>query len=85
MRSGAIVRALLLAMATGCGLLRTVECGPLDDQACAEVVRDIESVVARSHPGRSIQSIQILDARGQARVVLDDGREIGWGERLTSS
>lgn len=69
-------------MAASCSLAPSVDCGPLDRATCEEEAAQIVSVVQRDNPGRTVQSIEFINADGHARVILDDGEEIGWGERL---
>lgn len=75
----AAITALTVA---GCTLFRITDCGPLDADDCSALVSQIEQVVAREYPGRSIVEIHVLNADGHAEIRLDDDTEIGWGERL---
>jgi len=78
-RIAALVMTTLMA---SCSLAPSVDCGPLDRTRCEEEAGQIVSVVQRDNPGRTVQSIEFLNADGHARVMLDNGEEIGWGERL---
>jgi hypothetical protein len=66
----------------GCELGRQVDCGPMESQACEQRVLEIESQIASEYPGRLITQIEILNLEGHAQITLDDGTEIGFGERL---
>jgi len=78
------ITALLTAAAilASCSLAASVDCGPLDRATCEQEAAEIVSVVQRDNPGRTVRSIEFLNADAHARVMLDNGEEIGWGERL---
>ncbi|HET7646076.1 MAG TPA: hypothetical protein VFM03_06275 [Candidatus Limnocylindria bacterium] len=80
--AGGVTTALL---ATSCLLAPSVDCGPLDRGTCEEEAAQVVSVVQRDNRGRTVRSIQFLNVDGHARVMLDNGDEIGWGERPVSS
>jgi hypothetical protein len=77
--TGLVCAMLLLA---SCGRSYSLDCGPLDHAACEERATEIVSVISRNFPGRTVRSIVIENAAGHAQVVLDDGRVVGFGERL---
>ena len=60
----------------------TLDCGPMSVPDCEEHAEDIVSVVRDANPDRSVVAVAILNEQGHADVTLDDGTEIGWGERL---
>ena len=76
----ALVATALIA--ASCSLAPSVDCGPLEHATCEEEAAQIVSVVQRDNPGRTVRSIEFLNADGHARVMLDNGEEIGWGDRL---
>jgi hypothetical protein len=59
-----------------------VRCGPVPPDPCEEQAVEIERVVERDNPGRQVVHISFVNAEGDARVLLDDDTEVGWGERL---
>jgi hypothetical protein len=59
-----------------------IDCGPLDTAECEAAVDSIVSSVSEEYPHRRVMSIEILNQEGHATVRLDDGTEIGFGERL---
>jgi hypothetical protein len=74
----------LLAMLLGAcdGLFGPpINCGPLEPSACDQAVEEIRAVVIREYPARRIVFIEFVNEDGHANVRLDDGTEIGWGER----
>ena len=79
---GLVCGMLLLA---SCGPSYSLDCGPLDRAACEERATEILSVISVNFPGRTVRSIVIENEAGHAQVVLDDGREVGFGERLASA
>jgi hypothetical protein len=70
---------------TSCGHPYSLDCGPLDRTDCEHQATEIVSIVTRDNPGRSVTSIVFVNTSGDARVILDDGTEVGWGERLATS
>jgi len=74
-----LTTALMLA---SCSLAASLDCGPLDRATCEQEAAEIVSVVERDNPGRTVRSIEYLNADAHARVMLDNGEEIGWGARL---
>lgn len=60
----------------------SLNCGPLEPAECERQAAEIVSVITRETPERSISSIVFLNPEGHAQVILDDGTEVGWGERL---
>jgi hypothetical protein len=67
-----------LVLVASCGP-SSVVCGPLDGTACAARTTEIAAVVSRNFPGRHVSSIAIVNAAGDAHVVLDDGSKVGFG------
>jgi hypothetical protein len=59
-----------------------IDCGPLEASACREAVQMIEATLQREFPTRRVVLVEFLNEDGHANVRLDDGTEIGWGERL---
>lgn len=58
-------------------------CGPLDRDSCLRAAAVVASSVEGDHPGRRVVMIQFVNLEGHAVVILDDGTEIGWGDRLS--
>ncbi len=79
---GFLCAALML---TSCGHPYSLDCGPLDRAACEERATQIVSTVMKAFPSHSVSSIVIVNAAGHAKVLLDDGTEVGFGERLVPS
>jgi hypothetical protein len=50
-------------------------------QACEERAAAIVSGVSSAFAGRRVASIVILNIEGDARVILNDGTEVGFGRR----
>jgi hypothetical protein len=76
---------IALGISVGCTPRFQVDCGRLEPAACQARVAEIESVVVGEFPGRRIVWIRIVNDEGHAMVRLDDGTEIGFGERLGSA
>ena len=57
-------------------------CGPLEASECGEAVEVIQSTLGREYPNRRVVFIEFVNEEGHASIRLDDGTEIGWGERL---
>lgn len=74
-----ITTALMMA---SCSLVYSLDCGPLDRGTCKQEANRIVEIVGHDNPGRTITSIEFLNAARHARVTLDNGQEIGWGEVL---
>ena len=66
----------------GCGLWPEIDCGPLNASECDQAVQAIQETMATHYPNRRIVYIEFLNDEGHATVRLDDGTEIGVGERL---
>jgi hypothetical protein len=66
---------------TSCGRPYALDCGPLVMQACEERAAAIVSGVSSAFAGRRVASIVILNIEGDARVILNDGTEVGFGRR----
>lgn len=58
-------------------------CGPLDRDLCLLTASTVALSVEDDHPGRQVVMIRFINVQGHAIVVLDDGTEIGWGDRLS--
>ena len=83
LRIAAVFGALLTLSA--CGLSYDLDCGPMGRTACLDEADAIIEAMARYHSGESVSSIEFFDEEGHALVMLDDGTEIGWGERQQAS
>ncbi len=81
---GTALLLVAISVVTSCGRSYSLDCGPLDRATCEREAAEIVSVVTRYNPGRPVSSIVFTNAEGHAVVMLDDGTEIGWGERLGS-
>ena len=57
-------------------------CGPLEAAECGEAVEAIQLTLGREYPNRRVVFIEFVNEEGHASIRLDDGTEIGWGERL---
>lgn len=78
-----LVSSAVVALAIlGCQPGQQIDCGPMETQACEQRVLEIETQIASEYPGRVITRIEILNLEGHAQITLDDGTEIGFGERL---
>lgn len=78
----AITAVLFIQALSGCGLWPEVDCGPLDTSECDAAAQEIQETFAVEYPNRRIVSIEFLNEEGHAVVLLDDGTEVGFGERL---
>lgn len=79
-----VVLVCAAALLTSCGQTYSIDCGPLGNAACADRVTQIVSVVKQNFPDRKVASIVVENALGDARVLLDDGTQIGFGRRLAA-
>jgi hypothetical protein len=70
-----ITTALVMA---ACPPVYSLDCGPLDRATCEQEANRIVEIVGHDNPGRTITSIEFLNAARHARVTLDNGQEIGW-------
>lgn len=80
-RRGSLIFSALTLILTSCWPPYVVDCGPLPEDQCEKEAAEIANVVGRGHPDRSIVSITFLNRQAHAEVILDDGTEVGWGER----
>jgi hypothetical protein len=70
-----ITTALMVA---SCSPVYSLDCGRLDRATCEQEATRIVEIVGHDNPGRTITSIEFLNAWHHARVTLDNGQEIGW-------
>lgn len=74
----------LLAL-SACGRPYDLQCGPLAKTDCLDHANLIVEALAHYHPWDAVSSIEFLHDERHAFVILDDGTEIGWGERQRAS
>lgn len=72
----------IVAATGGCSLWPEVDCGPLAAAECTRAVDELRERLGREFPNRSVVYVQFINDQGHASVRLDDGTEIGVGERL---
>ncbi len=59
-----------------------VRCGPLSTSECEQEAQEIQRNLSLKFPNRRVVYIEFVNDEAHAIVRLDDGTEIGIGERL---